>query len=287
MKRYLIFSLLLLAVTAAAWGQPADSLAPAPAVDTAGVAAGMTEARDGEASTPEALWDAANTAYINGRYDAAIEGYQQILSRGLYSAKLYYNLANASFKAGRTGRAILFYHRALRLAIHLLRMEPDSVADMTRSIDDFRQKIRYCRVCNNLSDEEVCPICLDDERDRTTICVVEQVADVLSIENTHQYKGLYHVLGGVISPMQGISPSDLKIDLLTERIARGGVKEVILAISTSVEGETTLFYLMNRLRQFPGVKVTSIARGIGFGDELEYVDELTITHALRNRREVE
>ena len=176
---------------------------------------------------------------------------------------------------------------ALRLAIHILRMERESVAEMTESIDRFRNDVKYCAECNNLSDEEVCPICLDDERDRTTICVVEQVADVLSIENTHQYKGLYHVLGGVISPMQGISPSDLKIDLLTERIARGGVKEVILAISTSVKGETTLFYLMNRLRQFPGVKVTSIARGIGFGDELEYVDELTITHALRNRREVE
>ena len=176
---------------------------------------------------------------------------------------------------------------ALRLAIHILRMERESVAEMTESIDRFRNDVKYCAECNNLSDEEVCPICLDDERDRTTICVVEQVADVLSIENTRQYKGLYHVLGGVISPMQGISPSDLKIDLLTERIARGGVKEVILAISTSVEGETTLFYLMNRLRQFPGVKVTSIARGIGFGDELEYVDELTITHALRNRREVE
>ena len=176
---------------------------------------------------------------------------------------------------------------ALRLAIHILRMERESVAEMTESIDRFRNDVKYCAECNNLSDEEVGPICLDDERDRTTICVVEQVADVLSIENTHQYKGLYHVLGGVISPMQGISPSDLKIDLLTERIARGGVKEVILAISTSVEGETTLFYLMNRLRQFPGVKVTSIARGIGFGDELEYVDELTITHALRNRREVE
>ena len=176
---------------------------------------------------------------------------------------------------------------ALRLAIHILRTERESVAEMTESIDRFRNDVKYCAECNNLSDEEVCPICLDDERDRTTICVVEQVADVLSIENTHQYKGLYHVLGGVISPMQGISPSDLKIDLLTERIARGGVKEVILAISTSVEGETTLFYLMNRLRQFPGVKVTSIARGIGFGDELEYVDELTITHALRNRREVE
>ena len=176
---------------------------------------------------------------------------------------------------------------ALRLAIHILRMERESVAEMTESIDRFRNDVKYCAECNNLSDEEVCPICLDDERDRTTICVVEQVADVLSIENTHQYKGLYHVLGGVISPMQGISPSDLKIDLLTERIARGGEKEVSLAISTSVEGETTLFYLMNRLRHFPGVKVTSIARGIGFGDELEYVDELTITHALRNRREVE
>lgn len=175
---------------------------------------------------------------------------------------------------------------ALRLAIHILRMERESVAEMTESIDRFRNDVKYCAECNNLSDEEVCPICLDDERDRTTICVVEQVADVLSIENTHQYKGLYHVLGGVISPMQGISPSDLKIDLLTERIARGGVKEVILAISTSVEGETTLFYLMNRLRQFPGLKVTSIARGIGFGDELEYVDELTITHALMNRREI-
>lgn len=176
---------------------------------------------------------------------------------------------------------------ALRLAIHILRMERDSVAEMTRSIDRFRTEIKYCKECNNLSDEELCPICADRERDRTTICVVEQVADVLSIENTHQYKGLYHVLGGVISPMQGISPSDLKIDLLTERVARGEVKEVILAISTSVEGETTLFYIMNRLRGFEGVKITSIARGIGFGDELEYVDELTITHALRNRREVE
>ena len=176
---------------------------------------------------------------------------------------------------------------ALRLAIHILRMERESVAEMTESIDRFRNEVKYCTQCNNLSDEDVCPICADDERDHTTICVVEQVADVLSVENTRQYKGLYHVLGGVISPMQGISPSDLKIDLLTERIARGGVKEVILAISTSVEGETTLFCLMNRLRQFPELKVTSIARGIGFGDELEYVDELTITHALLNRREVE
>ena len=176
---------------------------------------------------------------------------------------------------------------ALRLAIHLLRMDREEVALMTESIDRFRNEIRYCARCNNLSDEEICPICADAERDHTAICVVEQVADVLSIENTRQYRGLYHVLGGLISPMQGISPSDLKIDLLCDRIAAGGVEEVILAISTSVEGETTLFYLMNRLRQFAGLKITSIARGIGFGDELEYVDELTITHALRNRREIE
>ncbi len=176
---------------------------------------------------------------------------------------------------------------ALRLAMHLLRMECDSVDGMTRAIDRFRHDVKHCVRCNNLSDTELCPICQSEERDRTTICVVEQVADLLSIENTHQYRGLYHVLGGVISPMQGIAPSDLKIDLLCDRIAEGEVKEVILAISTSVEGETTLFYLMSRLRQFPAVKVTTIARGIGFGDELEYVDELTITHALMNRRALE
>lgn len=176
---------------------------------------------------------------------------------------------------------------ALRLAMHLLRMEPSSVDDMTTAIARFRHDIKHCTCCNNLSDTELCPICTDSERDRSTICVVEQVADLLSIENTHQYRGLYHVLGGVISPMQGIAPSDLKIDLLCDRIGRGEVKEVILAISTSVEGETTLFYLMSRLRRFEGLKITSIARGIGFGDELEYVDELTITHAMLNRREIE
>ena len=176
---------------------------------------------------------------------------------------------------------------ALRLAMHLLRMEPESVDEMTEAMARFRHDIKHCTRCNNLSDTEICPVCADRERDHSTICVVEQVADLLSIENTHQYRGLYHVLGGVISPMQGIAPSDLKIDLLCERIAAGEVKEVILAISTSVEGETTLFYLMSRLRQFEGLKLTTIARGIGFGDELEYVDELTITHALLNRRAIE
>lgn len=175
---------------------------------------------------------------------------------------------------------------ALRLAMHILKMEPESANSLALSISRFRNEIRYCSCCNNLSDSELCPICADTRRDRSTVCVVEQVQDLMSIENTGQYRGLYHVLGGVISPMQGVGPSDLKIDLLADRLLTGEVKEVIIAISTSVEGETTLFYLLNRLKAYPDVKVSTIARGIGFGDELEYVDELTITHALKNRREV-
>ncbi|MBQ8553436.1 MAG: recombination protein RecR [Alistipes sp.] len=176
---------------------------------------------------------------------------------------------------------------ALRLAMHLLKMDVEAVEQMTGSIARFRRDVRHCEECNNLSDTARCPICENPERDRSTVCVVEQVGDLMSIENTRQYRGLYHVLGGVISPMQGIGPSDLKIDMLIDKVASGTVREVILAISTSVEGETTLFYIMNRLKAFPTVKVSTIARGIGFGDELEYVDELTITHALMNRREVE
>lgn len=175
---------------------------------------------------------------------------------------------------------------ALRLAMHILKMETETVDSLSNSIARFRHDIRHCRGCNNLSDGDLCPICSNTERDHSTICVVEQVADLMSIENTGQYRGVYHVLGGVISPMQGIGPSDLKIDLLCDKLLTGMVKEVIIAISTSVEGETTLFYLMSRLKAFPDVKVTTIARGIGFGDELEYVDELTITHALINRREI-
>lgn len=175
---------------------------------------------------------------------------------------------------------------ALRLAMHILKMEEASVDSLAGGIARFRHDIRYCRSCNNLSDNDLCPICSDSRRDRSTICVVEQVQDLMSIENTGQYRGMYHVLGGVISPMQGVGPSDLKIDLLADKLLTGEIREVIIAISTSVEGETTLFYLLNRLKAFPDVKVTTIARGIGFGDELEYVDELTITHALINRREV-
>lgn len=175
---------------------------------------------------------------------------------------------------------------ALRLAMHILRMDEQDVVSMGESLIDFRTKICRCAKCNNLSDTEICDVCADASRDRSTVCVVEQVSDLLSIEKTHQYRGVYSVLGGVISPMQGIAPSDLRIDLLLDRIAMGEVKEVIIAISASVEGETTMFYLMNCLKRFPNLKITTIARGIGFGDELEYVDELTITQAMMNRREV-
>ncbi len=172
---------------------------------------------------------------------------------------------------------------ALRLALHLLHEEPSEVAALAEALVRFRSEVKFCSRCNNLSDEDVCPICQDPRRDRTTICVVEQVGDVLSIEKTQQYNGLYHVLGGIISPMQGIGPSDLKIDMLVENIARGEIKEVILAIGATVEGETTLFYIMRRLAQFPDLRITKIARGIGVGDEIEYANELTIAHALHNR----
>ena len=197
-------------------------------------------------------------------------------------AKLLDNVVSEMSRLPGIGR-----RTALRLAMHILKMEPNNVASMVSSIADFRQHICHCPQCGNLSDNGLCEVCCNPMRDVSTVCVVEQVADLLSIEKTQQYRGTYHVLGGVISPMQGIAPSDLNIELLMERIRSGKVREVIIAISTSVEGETTLFYLMNLLRQHPEVRITNIARGIGFGDELEYVDEQTITHALANRRPIE
>lgn len=172
---------------------------------------------------------------------------------------------------------------ALRLALHLLKQDVEEVDLFAGAIYQFRRDICWCKQCRNLSDEALCPICSDPERDKTTICVVEQVGDLISIENTRQYNGLYHVLGGVISPIQGISPSDLHVDLLLDNIRRLGVKEVILALGTTIEGETTSYYLTKKIRPL-GVVVSVISRGIGFGDELEYADELTITHALKNRR---
>ena len=173
---------------------------------------------------------------------------------------------------------------ALRLSLHLLRRTEVEVEQFVDAVSRFRTGIRYCKQCNNLSDGEVCPICNDPRRDRSVICVVEHVGDVMSIENTKTYKGLYHVLGDVISPMRGVGPSDLKIDLLVDNVVSGGVKEVILAIGTSMECETTMFYIKSRLKNHPEVKITTLARGIGFGDEIEYADEYTIRHALNNRQ---
>lgn len=195
-------------------------------------------------------------------------------------SKLLENVVTELAKLPGVGR-----RTALRLALHLLKQEVEDVDLFAGSIYQFRRDIRWCRQCRNLSDEELCPICSDPKRDHSTICVVEQVGDLISIENTRQYNGLYHVLGGVISPIQGISPSDLHVDLLLDNIRRFGVKEVILALGTTIEGETTSYYLTKKLQPL-GVVVSVISRGIGFGDELEYADELTITHALRNRKPI-
>ena len=172
---------------------------------------------------------------------------------------------------------------ALRLAMHLLKMDVDAVEQMSQSIARFRRDVRHCEECNNLSDEARCPICQNPERDRSTVCVVEQVGDLMSIENTRQYKGLYHVLGGVISPMQGIGPSDLKIDMLIEKVAAGRVKEVILATNPDVEGEATASYIARLLKPL-GVTASRIAHGIPIGGNLEYTDEVTLAKALEGRR---
>ncbi len=172
---------------------------------------------------------------------------------------------------------------ALRLALHLLKQPQQEVERFGRSFIAMRNEIKHCTECNTLSDNDRCDICANPRRDASVICVVESIREVLSIENTQQYNGLYHVLGGIISPMDGIGPADLKIDLLMERMARGGVKEVVLALSTTMEGETTCYYLYKKLRDFH-IPVTTIARGVGFGDELEYTDELTLGRSIKNRQ---
>ena len=171
---------------------------------------------------------------------------------------------------------------AVRLALHLLKqdvMEVDALAD---SIKELRHNVSYCKVCHNISDSDICEICSNESRDKATICVVENVRDVMAIEGTLQYKGVYHVLGGIISPMAGIGPADLQIDSLVERVCRGGINEVILALSPTMEGDTTNFYIYRKL-QDTGVKVTVIARGVAQNDELQYTDEVTLGRALAGR----
>ena len=172
---------------------------------------------------------------------------------------------------------------ALRLVLHLLRQDADEVEQFTHAIDTMKREVKHCHVCHNISDQDTCPICSDPRRDQHTICVVENIQDVMAVENTQQYNGLYHVLGGVISPMDGIGPSDLEIDSLVARVQDGDVREVILALSSTMEGDTTNFYIFRKLAPFADVKLSIIARGISVGDELEYTDEVTLGRSILNR----
>lgn len=171
---------------------------------------------------------------------------------------------------------------ALRLVLYLLRLNVDEVDVFSNAIAQLRHEVRYCRVCHNISDTDVCPICSDQHRDGSIICVVENIRDVMAIENTQQYNGLYHVLGGVISPMDGIGPSDLEIESLIQRVEKEHVQEVILALSPTMEGDTTNFYISRKL-QNQDVKLSVIARGISVGNELEYTDEVTLGRAILQR----
>lgn len=171
---------------------------------------------------------------------------------------------------------------ALRLVLFMLRRGDNDVDQFVNAVSKMKREVKYCRVCHNISDTDVCPICSDHSRDAAIICVVENVQDVLAVENTQQFHGLYHVLGGIISPMDGIGPADLEIDSLVSRVAAGGVKEVILALSSTMEGDTTNFYISRKLADYP-VKLSVIARGISVGDELEYTDEVTLGRSILNR----
>lgn len=171
---------------------------------------------------------------------------------------------------------------ALRLVLHLLRQGDSDVQQFASAIAKVKREVKYCRVCHNISDDDVCPICSDPRRDTSLICVVENIQDVMAVENTQQFRGLYHVLGGVISPMDGIGPDQLEIRSLVQRVERGGVSEVILALSSTMEGDTTNFYISRKLAPL-NVKLSVIARGISVGDELEYTDEVTLGRSIVNR----
>ena len=171
---------------------------------------------------------------------------------------------------------------ALRLVLHLLRQDEAVAVALGEAIIKLRKEVKYCNVCHNISENEICDLCADEKRDKSTVCVVENIKDVISIENTHQFNGLYHVLGGIISPIDGISPNDIEIESLVERVKTGEVKEVILALSTTMEGDTTNFYIFRKLAGYD-VKISILARGVSIGDELEYTDEITLGRSILNR----
>jgi recombination protein RecR len=171
---------------------------------------------------------------------------------------------------------------ALRLVLHLLKQEKSDVEQFSSTVSKLRNEIQFCKTCYNISDQAVCEICASPKRDHTLVCIVEDTRDVMAIENTNQYNGVYHVLGGLISPMDGIGPSDLEVDSLVERLKESEAKEIIFALSATMEGDTTIFYLDKRLKQF-NLKLSTIARGIAFGGELEYVDEITLGRSITTR----
>jgi recombination protein RecR len=194
-----------------------------------------------------------------------------------FPSRLLENAVNEFASLPGVGRKTAF-----RLVMNLLRRDSEEVKRFGESIIKLHEEIFYCTICNNISDTRICSICSDEKRDRSVICVVENIQDVIAIENTRQYKGLYHVLGGIISPVDGIGPSDLKIDNLEEKVKSGGIREIILALSTTMEGDTTNFYLYKRLSKYKPI-ITTLARGVAIGDELEYTDELTLGRAINNR----
>jgi recombination protein RecR len=171
---------------------------------------------------------------------------------------------------------------AFRLVMNLLRRDAEEVKRFGESIMKLHSEIHYCKVCHNIADTDICNICSDEEREKTIVCVVENIQDVMAIENTRQFKGLYHVLGGIISPIDGIGPADLKIDSLEEKVKKSGISEIIFALSTTMEGDTTNYYLYKRLHKY-NINLTTLARGVAIGDELEYTDEITLGRAINNR----
>lgn len=194
-----------------------------------------------------------------------------------YPSRLLEDAVNEFAKLPGIGRKT-----ALRLVLYLLKQETEEVNHFGETMIKLRNEIKYCTSCNNISDTEVCNICADNSRDHSIICIVENIQDVLSIENTQQYNGNYHVLGGIISPMNGIGPGELKLDTLEEKISKAEVKEIIFALSTTMEGDTTNFYIYKKFKMYP-IKISTIARGVSIGDELEYADEITLGRSILNR----
>ena len=194
-----------------------------------------------------------------------------------FSSKLIQDAVEQFAKLPGIGRK-----SAMRLALHLLKMDKDEVRNFGEAFIDLRDKINYCQECHNISDMDICELCSNPSRESSTLCVVEDIRDVVAIENTHQFKGKYHVLGGIISPMDGVGPADLNIESLVSKVAQGNIKEIIMALSTTMEGDTTNFYIFKRLKEYE-IKMSIIARGISVGDELEYADEVTLGRSIVNR----